>query len=414
MSVASKSRLAEVVNYALQNGDEQTLQAFDLSMATLVRYKTAYQHTFNTESTTQYPHIISTAEGPNRTIVSKSSSIRTLEQLLAYCKVDLSIWNVTRHVVNMWGSPQNSNFQVKAWLSKKKIEIDEKQELQELIEEAKRYAPKYPKRLPGVKYARSDNLYEISLFDHHFGQLSWGKETRGQNYDIRIARNLALDAINYFLSRVKNINIDRILLPIGNDFFNVNDAMEVTAAGTFQSEDDRWQKTFVKGRKLWVDIIEKCMTKAPVTVLIIPGNHDRERVFYLGDALECWFEKCQQVSIENAPTQRKYYEWGKCFLGFTHGNQEPKGTLINIMATEMPSEWSRTKYREWHKGHIHAANAKAFQILDEDRGIREWVLPSLVALDDWHARKGYGALRESIAMIWHKEKGKTDMFMYHP
>jgi hypothetical protein len=84
------------------------------------------------------------------------------------------------------------------------------------------------------------------------------------------------------------------------------------------------------------------------------------------------------------------------------------------MATERPLDWSQTRFREWHKGHLHAAKAHAFQILDEERGVREWILPSLVAIDDWHAGKGYSALRESIGMVWNKSRGKTAMYMYHP
>ena len=77
-------------------------------------------------------------------------------------------------------------------------------------------------------------------------------------------------------------------------------------------------------------------------------------------------------------------------------------------------DWAETIYHEWHKGHWHHASAKAFQLLDEELGVREWVLPSLVALDDYHARKGYSHLRESMGMVWNRELGKTDLFMYHP
>jgi len=414
MPVASKERLQTVVNYALQNGEARACEVFDITDSTLARYKRDYQGAYSKTIEDNGPRIMQTAEGPNLNIVVQSYDIRTLEQLLAHCKVDLSIWRVTKHVVNMWGGELNPNFQVKAWLTRKDTGPDEREEIRKLAEDAKQYAPKYPKKLPYAKRAESGNLYEISLFDHHFGQLSWGKETRGQNYDVQIARKLALSSIDYFLSRAKEIKVDRILLPIGNDFFNVNNALDTTVAGIHQSEDDRWQKTFVRGRQLWVEIIERCLAIAPITVEIIPGNHDRERVFYLGDALECWFSKCDHVEVDNAPTMRKYFEWGKCFIGFTHGNKEVKGSLINIMATEMPAEWARTKYREWHKGHLHAANAKAFQVLDEERGVREWILPGLVAIDDWHSGKGYSALRESIAMLWNRDQGKTDMFMYHP
>jgi hypothetical protein len=84
------------------------------------------------------------------------------------------------------------------------------------------------------------------------------------------------------------------------------------------------------------------------------------------------------------------------------------------MATEQPIAWSRSRFREWHIGHWHAAKGIIYQVLHEDRGVRELVLPSLVPIDDWHAGKGYDALRESQAHLWHTEQGKTDIMMYHP
>lgn len=363
-------------------------------------------------SSSKIPNIITEADGPNLNIVSKSTDIRTLEQLLAYTRVDLSIWEVQKHTVNMWGNEDNPNFQVKAWLKKRDDTVNMRDEIEEFKADAKKYAPKYPK----IKYEKKDsgNLLEISIFDHHFGQLSWGDETGGSHYDIKIAERLALDAVSSVLSDAAHYNIERILLPVGNDFFNVNGMLNTTVAGTPQSEDDRWKKTFTNGRRLWVKIIEMCMQVAPVDVLIIPGNHDEERVYYLGETLYAWFNNCEDVSVDNGPHNRKIYEWGKCAIGFTHGDKEVKGTLVNIMSTTWPMIWARTKYREWHKGHLHAAKAHAFQILDEFHGVREWVLPSLVALDDWHAGKGYSALRQTMAMIWNKERGNRHIITYRP
>lgn len=353
------------------------------------------------------------AEGPNLHIVSTSAQIRTLDQLLKFCRVDLDKWKVAKHVVNSWGSFENENFQVKAWLKEKDPEKDPEQIVRDIIATAKEYAPKY-KPIEYKTLPNEGNLLEISLYDHHFGQLSWSDETGYDSYDLKIAEKLAIDSIEYFVSKCRKQPIDRILLTIGNDFFNVNNSLNTTFLGTYQSEDDRWKKTFVKGWKLWVSLIESLMTVAPVDILIVTGNHDEERTFYLGETLYAWFSNCENVSIDNSPKNRKYYKWGQNLIGFTHGHKEIKGSLVNLMATEEPILWSQTKYREWHKGHLHHAKAHAFQILDEFYGVREWILPSLVSIDDWHSGKGYSALRESVAMVWHKELGKTDMYFYHP
>jgi len=408
--MVSTDRVAEVIAYAREHGEQAALDEYSITAATLLRYR--FLDKSPPKNTTGGVRILREAEGPNLNIVAESHEIRTLEQLLAYCRVDLGAWTVTRHIVNMWGGPDNPNFQVKAWLTLRGG-VDPKEELADLIADAKQYAPKYP-RLHAKARPKSGNMLELALFDHHFGQLSWGKETRGGNYDVKIAARLAIDAVDYLLTRASEVGIDKIVVPIGNDFFNVNSAANTTVAGTPQSEDVRWKKTYVLGRRLWVKIIERCLLLAPVEIKCVLGNHDGERSFYLTDALNCWFHKAPEVAVDNNPAERKYLEWGRCFIGWTHGNEEKKGTLVNIMATERPLEWSRTTYREWHKGHLHAAKAEAFQILDEDRGVRERVLPSLVAIDDWHAKKGYSALRESVAMVWNKDRGLTDEFYYHP
>lgn len=374
-----------------------------------------FPHSDSSETESHEPKIMREAEGPNETIVSESYEIRTLEQLLAYCKVDLTMWKVTKSVVNMWGGAKNPNFQVKAWLTRiQENEIPVKREKENFIADAKRYAPKYRK----IRYKKTDKngkLLEISLFDHHFGQLSWGKETEDVNYDTKRSRKLALESIDHILTKAKDFGgVEKILIVVGNDFFNVNSALNTTFSGTPQSEDGRWQKTYTEGRKLWVEIIETCTQIAPVDVLVITGNHDTERAFYLGDSLECWFENNPQVLVDNSPTVRKYYTWGNTLLGFTHGHLERKNTLVNIMAVERPNEWAKAKYKEWHKGHFHAASETAFQVLHEDYGVREWVMPSLVSIDDWHKGKGYSAMRESIGTIWSKTSGKETMLMYHP
>ena len=142
---------------------------------------------------------------------------------------------------------------------------------------------------------------------------------------------------------------------VGNDFFNVNSKDEATAHGTRQAEDDRWHKTFIAGRKLWVEILEMCMQVAPVDVLVIPGNHDFERSFYLGEYLDGWFSEDPIVNIDNHASPRKYYKFGNVLLGLTHGSEEKESSLPLLMATDVKSKpmWSETKFHEWHLGHIH-------------------------------------------------------------
>lgn len=281
----------------------------------------------------------------------------------------------------------------------------------EFTEAIKKHTPpQYPK----LKYSStSGNAAEISIHDLHFGSLCWGPET-GQNYDIKIAQKIYLDAVLNLAAEIERFEPERILFPVGSDFFNVNSKLNMTVAGTPQDEDCRYQKTYVYGRRMVVMAVDLLMVIAPVDVVIVPGNHDEERAFYLGDSLSSWYRDTEAVVVDNSPTPRKYWKFGKCLVGLTHGDKEVKGTLPLIMATEEPKLWAETEYREWHTGHLHHKNTKSYDYATESNGIRERILPSLAATDSWHKKKGYGGLREAESFIWNRDKGNVASFRYHP
>ena len=56
-------------------------------------------------------------------------------------------------------------------------------------------------------------------------------------------------------------------------------------------------------------------TGVPVDVVVIPGNHDFERSYYMGAYLEAWFNEDPQVYVNNGASPRKYYKFGKVLLG---------------------------------------------------------------------------------------------------
>jgi len=264
----------------------------------------------------------SVTQEKNRREISKVVPKRILNeaQLCSQCEIDTNEWEIER-----WTSDKKEElsygemktlYQVKVWLRGKVAEVQARDAIGSLIEDAKRFAPRYKKlSYPAQKKGL---LYEIDIADLHFGKLAWNEET-GQDYDIKIAADAARNALLELTGFVGHLLIEKILLPLGNDFFNVNGAGESTVNGTRQVEDTRWQKTFREGRKLLVELIDSCSQVARVDVLIVPGNHDRERMFYAGDALECWYHNNPNVTVDNRAMLRKYYTFGKNFIEFTHG-----------------------------------------------------------------------------------------------
>jgi len=350
--------------------------------------------------------------------------IKTLEELLEAANVDLEIWQVKDYLVNKWdvtswkrGYPETwQNFQVKVRLEKLKEEYEIRQASEVFKEIMEEYTNSvelpYLDKIYFEFEPDENNLLEIDLFDLHFGKLAWAGET-GENFDTKIARARYLDTLANVLKRASGFSYNRILFPIGNDFFNADNLNNTTTAGTPQDEDLRWQKTFKMGTLLLYSAIDMLkQTGVPVDVVIIPGNHDVERSFYLGSVLEAKYGDDELVTIDNGASPRKYYQFGQVLLGLTHGKYEKENALPLLMATEAKREWGETMFHEWHLGHFHKKRNIQFavfdkaQVLNEELGVTVRYLSSLTGTEKWHHQRGFvGPHKAGEAFIWNDETG---------
>jgi predicted phosphodiesterase len=351
------------------------------------------------------------------TAESKSDNVRTLEDLLKVCDVDLDYWEVERHIINKWEvaakteSYDNTGrkiqkmnhsplFQVKAWL--KKREVKNAEEVVDYFQQAlSKIIPK-----PKPRSHNGKKMYEISIPDLHLAKMAWAKET-GQPWDIKIAPQCFRDAFYHLVDQVDLNEIDTLLVPIGNDFFNSEGLSGETTAGTRQDDDSRWQKSYSVGCNLITSIVDDISDRVNVKIVIVQGNHDHERDYYFGEFLKAWYRFNEAVEIDNSPTTRKYVEFGQNLILFTHGNEEKQTELPLLMATEH-SSFSKCKYRTAHLGHFHQYQVK------ENKGVTVKILPSLCATDAWHSKKGYtGNRRAAMGFLYDYGHGEIANFYYN-
>ena len=352
--------------------------------------------------------------GEKWNICLPSTRISTLEELIAFCKVDLSIWTVERWVANKWevGAKNDEGalattplYQVKATFIRKQNIVEAKLEIEALKTDAKEAAKK-PAKLP-AHFKDTGLMLEISLADAHFGKLSWRAETGHESYDTAIAEQVFLRAVDTLLSRAKGYKFNYILFVVGNDLLNSDNELGQTTKGTFVSTDVRYQKTFLIVRRTITACIEKMRLLAPVQVLMVSGNHDNLSVWSLGDSLSCYFNKYPDVTIDNAPISRKYHQFGKVLLMLTHGDKGKRSAYPLMMATERPEAFGQTMFREIHTGHTHQTKT------EEQFGVRVRVIPSLSPPDAWHAENGFVSnQRNAEAYVWSKTEGLIAQF-YH-
>jgi hypothetical protein len=357
----------------------------------------------------------------------EGSSVRTLKDLIKYFEVDLEIWEVDRVIANKWevgakvGPKDNLHiettplFQIKAYLKKKSQPIlDLKKLREELITELPKYQLWVSTNHSSYTKKPDSSLLSINIFDLHYGKLGWHEET-GENYNHDIAEQRFFSAIEDLINKTSSFDIDKILFPVGNDFFNsdIDVPYSMTTGGTPQTNDSRYQQLFREGRKMLVSAINRLSTIAPVEVKTISGNHDTQRIFYLGDVLEVAFENNKNVSVDNSPRFRKYFQYERNLIGLTHGDKEKPADLPLIMANEVPKLWAETHYREWHLGHEHHKKIISHKSEEDFKGVNVKYMRSLSGPDSWHYGKGFvGSIKGAEAFVYDKEEGLVSS-VYH-
>ena len=326
---------------------------------------------------------------------------KTPKQILETHGYDPLQWEFVSHQYKIWNAYSKKDGINDLYSSSIKVKPIQQNISKNSIEEVfKNLKIDGLKDLP-LKEVKGKRLLEIPIMDLHLGKLSWEDET-GFNYDLDIAEALFKKHFNNILEKVKNISdIEKIIYPIGQDFYNIDNDKNTTNAGTSQDVDGRWQKIFKRGLELNIWAIRKLteLKSGQVFVYYVPGNHDKIFSYFLVNSLESYYSCSYAVKVDTSPKVRKYIHYGNNMICFTHG-QESKKQIDKMIQAEEPKIWGETKYREIHVGHLHSES------LIEYPGFKIRRIGSLTATDKWHYESGYiGALRSLQAFIWNKENG---------
>ena len=353
-----------------------------------------------------------------RDLSYRGTRIKTLADLLVYAEVDTRIWEVEKHTLNKYeiaakspdGMVTTMLFQIKAWL-RRKVAAEKLQNLmQGLLEQFKQAAPIQPAIMhrTGAK-----GLLEISIMDHHLGKYCSAPET-GQAYDPDISERMFITALEDLIAKSASLPAERILFVCGNDFLNTDHLGRTTTAGTPQDEAIRYQESFLRGRQLLVRAIARLRQLAPVQVLMVTGNHDTQRIYYLGSAVESWFRNTKDVQVDNSMRQRKYVHYHQNLIGFTHGKNEKHFDLPLLLATEQPEGWAQSRHREFHLGHFHSRKHMMFVPSFDRAGVLVRILPPLCPPDAWHAAMGYRSRLSAEALYFDPAEGCVANFIHSP
>jgi len=340
--------------------------------------------------------------------------VKSLEDLLAACEVDLDLWDVEKYDIGTYevtGFDNDRNpvtvtmYRTKAWLKKIKQDLNIKKIKQELIEDLRNISPIVSKKDRKRPSDRKDlHLLEISAFDLHLGKIG----IKGDEYSLKIAEERLLSAIEHLLYRAKGFYIDKILFIVGQDLLNSDGdwPLPATTKGTPQFNSDYHIDMYRSARKLMIKAIDILSEVADVHVMVIPGNHDRESVMHLGDTLELYYENNENVKVDNGDCLMKALPYGNNLIISDHGDGPKTNDLPGIIAQRFKNLWSNTVYVEVHRGHYHTNKAMKLQAIEELNGITIRNLSSMSATDYWHDSKGFiGNIKKAQAFIYSRQNG---------
>ena len=244
---------------------------------------------------------------------------------------------------------------------------------------------------------------EISISDYHLA-----KRTVDGDNDITARVLRYVSVAQSLIEKVSsNYNVNNIILPISNDYFHTDNYQHQTTNGTPQDTIMDYAEEYELGFAILVDTINMLRQHCNnVTVVLVQGNHDRTKSFYLAHALDIFFKDELDVEFMREHSAVKGVTLGNTFIGWHHGNCKIEDLpLLFATHPKYSHQFGDAVYREVHTGDKHHYMAK------EVKGVRIQQMPSLSGTDRWHLDNNFvHSVRAALALVYDRNLGKIAEF----
>lgn len=358
---------------------------------------------------------------------SNGETIRSLDDLLQVCDVDLSVWRVDHYKIKIYqGSRKEESkdlefrdgkitgtifdtgkltpttmYSVIAWfVPRQEEEVLYEQLVTAQLERLRNETPVSPE--PPMRGPVGDHLLVMGFFDVHFGR----RDTMSF-YTLERAKRDFLKASRAMLDRAvaAGFAIGEILIPIGNDAAQADNQAGTTTDGTRQDTNADHRDIVNALVEVYTKQIEMCRKVAPVVVKAVEGNHDRLTAFMVARVLEATFAHCPDVTIDNGKSPRKYHLYGKTLIGMEHGDKVKPSKLAQTMAAEADDYQSKGQYHIFLRGHFHTAQ-EMFSAVTTEMNITIITYPAFCPPSQWELMMAFvGSHRAAEARFYHFEHG---------
>lgn len=325
------------------------------------------------------------------------NEIKSLEELIEKCNIDVSIWEVSKYVQNYWGNKTNPHWQVKAWLNRR---TDKQEFTDKFLEFLKNYIPSAkPSHYFPIKNPPA--CLVLNKQDSHLDKL----DIDGDN-DLLLRFNNLQNKIRIILEQSSLSNrLEVITYILGSDEFN-SEFTKTTTKGTPQTNVTDYHDSFEKICNHEVSVINMLLQKGEtVEIVFVPGNHDEYVGWHLVNWLSTYYRHDKRITFENSPKYRKYVSYGSSAMLFNHGDAIKPEKLASIFPIEFKDNWSN------HSNFYIFTGDKHHEVSKDFNGIKFYQIPALSnSKSKWDDKLGYvGAKGEVTGFLIDREKGITNI-----
>lgn len=286
-----------------------------------------------------------------------------------------------------------------------KSTADSERQYQMMLEAIDALKEDVPRQIPIIAPASSiaDLLNCYVITDYHFGQLSWGYETRGEDYDLKIAEQQLVDWFAAAIAASPNSAVG-IFAQVGDFLHYSGSGLQATteASGHILDADGRFQKMVRVVVRTVRRIINMLLEKhEQVHVLMCEGNHDTSASVWLREMLHAMYEDEPRISIDRSADPYYAYEFGETSLYFHHGHKKRVSDIAQVFVSKFREMFGRTRHSFAHMGHLHHIDVKEgnLMVVEQHR--------TLAAADAHSSRGGYSSGRDAKVITYHKRFGEV-------
>lgn len=279
-------------------------------------------------------------------------------------------------------------------------DIDPTEVLREAIEALKEDIPKVSPTPPPLATA-SDICSTYILTDYHLGLMAWSEETRGDDWDAKIAEEMIIKWFSTLIGRSPDSEV-AVLAQLG-DFLHFDGMNAVTPTShNLLDTDSRFQKIVRIAIRVLRVIISMLLTKhKKVYIYNVAGNHDMASGVWLREFLSVLYEDEPRVTVDLTADLFHAFEFGDVSLFFHHGHKKGVAKVSDVFTSKFRDIYGRTKYSYAHIGHFHHKDIKEDNLMICE-GHRTMAAPDAHA-----ATSGYCSGREANMIIYHKKYGEV-------